>query len=68
MGWTPPKKVTVFISFFLLLGGMVLAVIAMGIWNLPDFPLNALTTGIIALLLVFFSWILFLLSVIAKGI
>ncbi|MHA1278400.1 MAG: hypothetical protein ACTSQ8_14510 [Candidatus Helarchaeota archaeon] len=68
MGWSPPKKITVIISFLLLVGGLVLAVIAMGIWNVPDFPLDPLITGIIALVLVFFSWILFLIGVISRGI
>ncbi len=68
MAWTPPKKITVFISFFILVGGMALAIIAMGIWTVPDFPLDPLMTGIIAVILVFFSWFLFLLSVIWKGV
>ncbi len=67
MGWSPPKKVTVFVSFFILLAGFILAVIAMGIWDVPGFPLDGMTTGILALIIIFFSWLLFLMSVMARG-
>lgn len=74
MAWTPPSKFTVFLSFLILVGGLFLLIVLIfgipGI-TLPVFNLGTLssteTWGLIAIILVFFSWLLFLLGVRLKG-
>ena len=74
MAWTPPSKFTVFLSFLILVGGLFLLIVLIfgipGI-TLPAFNLGTLssteTWGLIGIIIVFFSWLLFLLGVRLKG-
>lgn len=73
MGWTPPSKLTVIITFVLVAVGLFLLVeLFFGLTGiLPALNIGTFTSdqwwGIIALTLVFLSWFLFYLGVIMKG-
>ena len=56
MGWSPPKKITVVISLFLLVFGLLLGVVGTGIMELPQ------------LVLLFLAWFLVILGVTMRGI
>ncbi|MHA2287179.1 MAG: hypothetical protein ACXABG_00205 [Promethearchaeota archaeon] len=73
MAWTPPSKLIVTLTFILMAAGIfllvelffaplgILPVIALGPFNPTE------TWGIIAMVVLFFSWFLFYLGVIMKG-
>ena len=75
MSWTPPSKFTVFISFLLMAFGIFLildqSVILWGDLIMPTISLFGLapfqTWLLIAMIVIFLSWILFYLGVQLKG-
>ena len=78
MAWTPPKKITVILSFiFVVLGLILLIEIIWGVMNfysfLPAITFFAPTFSsaevylIIGLFLMFFAWLLMVLGVRIKG-
>lgn len=72
MGWTPPSKLMVIITFLLMAFGLfILMDLFLGVWTpiLPSFPLAGYNGWfIIALILYFLTWFLFFLSIRLKGI
>ena len=74
MSWTPPSKFTVFLSFIIMAFGLFIVLDVTGaIWTriLPDISLFGLISFqswlLIAMIVIFFSWILFYLGVQLKG-
>ena len=71
MGWTPPSKFTVIITFLLMAFGIfILLDMTAVIWPrvLPVFAIGALNGWfVIALILFFLTWFLFFLGVKLKG-
>lgn len=72
MGWTPPTKATVIITFLLMGFGIFLLLdISSWLWVgfLPYFPIGPENGWhVIAVIVLFLSWFLFFLGVIFKGI
>ncbi|MFX0083253.1 MAG: hypothetical protein ACFE94_16025 [Candidatus Hodarchaeota archaeon] len=78
MGWTPPTKFTVFISFLLLAFGLFIIIDILFLLpetnellvhielTLGDFD-QYQTWGLIAIIVLFFSWLLFYLGVRLSG-
>lgn len=71
MGWTPPTKFVVILTFlFMVLGIFIFMDIVMDIWDpfLPTFDLFGYNGWfIIALILFFLTWFFFYLGVKLKG-
>jgi hypothetical protein len=73
MSWTPPSKFTVILSFLLLVGGFYILIELFfnltGVLPVIGFAgfTNTESWAIIALAIIFFSWILFYLGVQLKG-
>ena len=67
MGWSPPKKVTMVVSVFVVLIGLVLGLAANGLFavTLPLF--DSTIWNLIALFIVFLGWLLMVLGVIVRG-
>ncbi|MHA2010265.1 MAG: hypothetical protein ACXABO_20765 [Promethearchaeota archaeon] len=72
MGWTPPSKFIVILTFLLMAFGIFIFMdLYMGIWTaiLPSFDLLGYNAWLlIALILFFLTWFLFFLAVKLKGI
>jgi len=68
MGWSPPKKFTVIISFLILVVGISCGLISYGIWDVDLFGLDSLTIGILGIVLCFLSWLVLMLGVLVRGI
>ncbi len=73
MGWTPPSKGMVIVTFFTMIIGIFILLDSAGIWPslLASIPLTIGTFDgwlIIAVILVFLTWFLFFLAVKMKGI
>ena len=76
MGYSPPKKITVVVSFLLLVLGFLLVVSIYWIpeiWNsLQTITVPGLTAEqlwvTISLVLIFFSWLLFFIGINYRGI
>jgi len=76
MGWTPPTKFTVFISFLLMAFGLFIVVDL--VFMAPDFIIIHIeliigdftqfeTWGLIAIIVLFLSWFIFYLGVRLTG-
>ena len=70
MGWSPPKKITVVISLFLLVFGLLFGVVGVGIIALP--PLTEIFGDnniliLVGLVLVFLAWLIVILGVTIRG-
>ena len=71
MGWSPPKKITVVVSLFLLVFGLLFGVVGVGIIALP--PLTEIFGDnniliLVGLALMFVAWLVILLGVTIRGI
>ena len=75
MSWTPPRKITVFISFLIMAFGIFIILDESVIfWSGPLLPIISLfglapfqLWLLIAAIVIFISWILFYLGVQVKG-
>ena len=71
MGWTPPTKATVILTFLLMAFGIFILLDLSGwIWSsfLPYFPIGTLHGWhVIAVIVLFLSWFILFLGVRLKG-
>lgn len=66
MPWTPPKKVTVVITLFAEIVGLIFGLVAIGVLH-ADFGIDPFYVGLIGTFICFIGWLFLLLGVIIRG-
>ena len=67
MGWSPPKKITLVVSVFVELIGIIVGLAAQGMFAVSLPLLDPSIWSLIALFIVFLGWLLMVLGVIVRG-